>query len=115
MDNRSSLMRAGPFQPAKHGQNRLHEVAGRRALPVGAGHQVHRHLGVGVAGELNPGGLEFGTQCGVVLDDPVVHDRELAGGVAVRMGVAIGRAAMGGPAGVTDAGRPGQRRGFGLG
>ncbi len=36
---------------------------------------------------------------GVVLDDPVVDDRDLAGGVAVRVGVAVGRACRGWPSG----------------
>ena len=64
------------------------------------GEQVRDDLGVGVAGELDAGGLQLGAQRGEVLDDPVVDDGDLAGGVAVRVGVAVGRAAVGGPAGV---------------
>src|SRR5260370_42244147 len=36
-------------------------------------------------------------------DDAVVHDDDLSGAVAVRMGVFLGRAAMGGPTRVADA------------
>ena len=39
----------------------------------------------------------------VVLDDPVVDDREVHVAVRVRMGIGVRRAAMRGPAGVTDA------------
>ena len=71
-------------------------------------------LGVGVAGELDAGGLEFGAQRGEVLDDAVVDDRDLARGVAVRVRVAVGGPAVGGPAGVTDAGAAGERVGVGF-
>ncbi len=73
------------------------------------GDQVHGDLGVGVAGELHPVGLQLAAQRGEVLDDPVVHDRDLARGVAVRVGVAVGRPAVGGPAGVAQPGVPAQR------
>ena len=46
---------------------------------------------------------------GEVLDDAVVDDGDLAGGVAVRVGVAVGGPAVGGPAGVAQAGGAGQR------
>ena len=39
----------------------------------------------------------------VVFDDAVVDDDEGAGAVAVRVGVLLGGAAVGGPAGVADA------------
>ena len=63
---------------------------------------MDRHLGVGVAGELHAGVLEFAAQGGEVLDDPVVHHGELAGGVAVRVRVAVGGPAVGGPSGVAQ-------------
>ena len=72
-------------------------------------------LGVGVAGELDAGGLQFLAQLGVVLDDPVVDDRDLARRVAVRVGVAVGRPAVGGPAGVAEPGAAREARGVGLG
>ena len=58
------------------------EVARGQALPVGAGDQVHRDLGVGVAGELHPMGFQFVAQRREVLDDAVVHGPRSAGGVA---------------------------------
>ena len=103
------------LEPAQHREHRRDEVARGRALPVGAGDQVHRDLGVGVAGELHPVGFQFMAQRREVLDDAVVHDRELAGGVAMRVGVAVGGPAVGGPAGVPDPGGTGQRGGVGLG
>ncbi len=71
-------------------------------------------LGVGVAGELHAGGLQLVTQHGVVLDDPVVDDRDLARLVAVRVSVAVGRPAVGGPAGVAEAGAARKARGVRL-
>ena len=50
---------------------------------------------------LAPLALELAAQLDEILDDAVVHDRELFGGV--RMGVVLGRPAMGRPAGVADA------------
>ena len=73
------------------------------------GDQVHRDLGVGVAGELDALGLQLAAQRGEVLDDAVVDDRDLAGGVAVRVGIAVGGPAVGGPPGVSEPGVPGQR------
>jgi hypothetical protein len=69
---------------------------------------VHSNLGVGVAAELLAGGLELTAQRGVVLDDAVVDDGDLAVGIAVRMGIAVGGPAVGGPAGVTETGLTGQ-------
>src|SRR6185312_6056563 len=70
---------------------------------------VDRDLGVGVAGELHPGGLELSTQRGEVLDDAVVDHRDLSGGVPVRVGVAVG-----GPAGVPEPRRTDETLGTGL-
>ena len=52
---------------------------------------------------------ELGLELAEVLDDAVVHDRDLA--VHVRMRVALGRAAVRRPARVADAGVPGERLG----
>ncbi len=92
------------LEAAQHGQHRGREVARGVAVVVGRGDQVDGHLGVGVAGELGACGLQLGAQRRKVLDDPVVDDGDLACGVAVRVGVAIRRAAVRGPAGVTHAG-----------
>ena len=79
------------------------------------GDQVDGHLGVGVAGELDAGGLQLVAQRRVVLDDAVVDDGDLARRVAMRVRVAVGGTSVGGPAGVTEAGAAGQRRRVGLG
>jgi hypothetical protein len=49
------------LQPAQDGKYRGDEIAGGITVVVGAGHQVHRHLGIGVTGELHALRLEFGT------------------------------------------------------
>ena len=97
------------LQPAQHGQHGGDEVAGGVAVPVLPGDQVHGDLGVGVAGELHPDGLELAAQRGEVLDDAVVDDRDLDGGVAMRVGVAVGGPAVSGPAGMAQPGVPAQR------
>jgi hypothetical protein len=56
-------------------------------------------LGVGVAGELDAGRLELAAQAGEILDDAVVDDGDPAVGGEVRVGVAVGRAAVRGPPG----------------
>ena len=50
-------------------------------------------------------GQKFRAQGGLVFHDAVVHEGKLA--AKVRMGVAIGRGAVRGPAGVADAVSPG--------
>ena len=57
------------------------------------------------------GGLELGAELGEVLDDAVVHQRDPAVAAEVRVGVDVVGRAVGGPAGVPDAGGgAGQRR-----
>ena len=56
------------------------------------------------------GRLELGAQRGEVLDDPVVHQRDPAGGAEVRVRVGVVGRAVGGPAGVPDAGRRRRQR-----
>ena len=59
---------------------------------------------------MNASSLEFIAQLGEILDDAVVDDRDLLILAHMRMGISVGRAAVGCPAGVTDPGRrPGQR------
>src|SRR5262249_12682099 len=72
--------------------------------------QVDGDLGVGVAGELDARGFQLRPQRGEVLDDPVVDDRDLSGGVAMRVRVAVGRAAVGGPPGVAKPSAAGKNR-----
>ena len=74
--------------------------------------QVRDDLGVGLRGEGVALVGELPAQLRVVLDDPVQDDVDLVGAVAVRVRVLLGHPAVGGPAGVADAGR---RRGRGHG
>ena len=69
--------------------------------------QVRDDLGIGVGAKLPPLRLQRGPQFPVVLDDAVVDHRDAAGGMGV--GVGLAGLAMGGPAGVTDANRAGDR------
>ena len=66
--------------------------------------QVRDLLGVGLGGELLARRLQPLAQAGVVLDDPVEDDVDLAGAVVVGVGVLLGNAPVGGPAGMGDAG-----------
>ena len=100
------------LQPAQHRQHGSDEIACRLAVPVRLRHQMHGDLGVGIAGELHAGQLQLVAQSREVLDDAVVDDGDLAGGVAVRVRVAVGGATMGGPAGVAQPGVSGQRGRF---
>ena len=91
---------------ADHPPHRVGEVGTARD---GVGDEVREHLGVGVrcervtaVGEALPERLE-------VLDDAVVHHGDAARWVELRVGVAVGWRAVGGPARVADArGRRGQ-------
>src|SRR5271165_3451413 len=60
-------------------------------------------LGVGLGDEDVALGGQFPFQFEVVFDDAVVDDDDAAGTVAVGMSVLFGGAAVGGPAGMTDA------------
>ena len=97
------------LQPAQHRQHRRHEIPRSRPVPVRLRDQVHGDLGVGVAGELHPGRLQLAAQRGEVLDDPVVHHRDLPGRIAMRVRVAVGGPPVGGPPGMAQPGVPAQR------
>ena len=64
--------------------------------------QVGDAFGIGVGGEDVAAGAQVGAQAFVVFDDAVVDDGDRAGDM--RVGVAFAGYAMGGPAGVGDAG-----------
>ena len=66
--------------------------------------QVRDNFAVRVGRELVPGGFEAFPQIGVVFDDAVVDDGELAFFVGMRVGIAFAGDAVRGPAGVGDAG-----------
>jgi len=95
------------LEPGEHRADGDGETARAATLPPGVvegpGDEVGADLGVGVARELHPVGLELGAQRSEVLDDPVVHHGHPAGGVAVRMRVAVGGRAVRRPAGVAHA------------
>ncbi len=90
--------RVGAVDPAQGLADSQEEVAAVVLLD-----QVGHDLGVGLRGELVALALEFGLQLGEVLDDSVVHDRDAAPAVGVRMRVDDRRLAVGCPPGVPDA------------
>ena len=67
-------------------------------------------VGLGEQPELVGVGLDPGAQLGEVLDDPVVHQRHPAAEAEVRVRVDVVGRAVGGPAGVPDAGRRRRQR-----
>ena len=84
-------------------QRRLH--GGLEVAVVQLADQVHQHLGVGLRFEGVALLLEVGLQRDVVLDDAIVDESDAVTVrliVAVRVGVADARLAVGGPAGVGD-------------
>ena len=108
----------GDDEPLRVAPAEEHQGVGAVDLPDGLAHRVEQihpprglllgqvgdELGVGIRGQRRAtpeqGLLEFQ----VVLDDAVVHHNRVAG--PVRVGVGLGRASVGGPAGVADAGMP---------
>jgi hypothetical protein len=93
----------GAMQAAHGILHGFEQVAGIQVVD-----QVRDDFGVGLAFEDVARGLEFGAQLIVVLDDAIVDQGNARFVVAqareVRMGVVGGGHAMGGPAGVGDAG-----------
>ena len=72
--------------------------------------QVRGDLGVGLGEQVVAVALELVAQLGEVLDDPVVHHRDAALLAEVRVRVGVVGGAVGGPAGVPDAGRRRRQR-----
>jgi hypothetical protein len=72
--------------------------------------QDRHRLGVGLGLEGMTRRFELAPQCLEILDDAVMDDGDLAGGVAVRVRIAVGGTTVGGPAGVAQAGGAGPRR-----
>ncbi len=88
-------------------QRRFHRRLRRIAfLQVGLDEMNH-HLGVGLGGKLRTLALQLGAQLAEILDDAVVHHGDVLGRVRMRIGLV--RLAMGGPAGMADAGVAVQR------
>ena len=95
-------------RPLRLGNDASHRVGQVGAARDGVGDEVGEHFGVGVGGERVAAVGEAASQHLEVLDDPVVDDGHAAGGVELRVRVAVGRRAVRGPARVADAG--GRRR-----
>ena len=100
--------RVGPLQPPRGLLDGVEQVALVQRID-----QVRDDLGVGLAREHVAARLQLGAQLVVVLDDAVVDQRDACRAVGlaprpgreVRMRVVHRRRAVGGPAGVGDAGR----------
>src|SRR4051812_47132612 len=67
-----------------------------------------QHLGIGFGDKPMSVALERGPQCGGILDDAVVYQCQTAAAVGVRMRIAAGGCAMGGPAGGRKAAAAGE-------
>ena len=78
--------------------------SGHEVALVGCLDKVDDHLGVGVARKTMSLAHEALAKLGVVFDDAVVHDGEVARAVAEGMGVALGRNAVRGPTRMGDTG-----------
>ena len=89
------------LQARDDGAEGLDEVAGAVVL---AAEQHGGDLGVGLAAEGEAVGEKLVLELAEVLDDAVVDDGELVVVGEVRVRVAVGRAAVGRPAGMADAG-----------
>jgi hypothetical protein len=102
------------LETAQNGQHGADEVARGVTALVLSRDQVDGDLAVGFAGELHARSFQLGPQRGEVLDDPIMNDRDLAGSVAMRMRIAAGRPAVGGPPRVAERGASGQNRRIGV-
>ena len=88
-------------------QRHLHGVDRRQALFHLRGDKMRDDFGVGLRAEFDAARFQLFAQFAEILDDAVMHDRELVGGM--RMRVVFVRAAMRRPARVADAGHAGER------
>ena len=93
--------RIGAHQTLACGTNGGQQVG--RAVAQRLLDQMRHHLGVGVAGEGMPRGLQLLAQVGEVLDDAVVHHGDAAVAAGVRMGISLARTAVGCPTRMSDA------------
>ena len=91
--------RIGAFELRHRGAHGLEQILHRLQMMMDA---MRDDFGVGLGAELVARALQLGAQLFVVLDDAVVHDGQAVAG-DVRMGVALARHAMRGPARVGDA------------
>ena len=89
--------------PAHQTKRRSHRVEQPRVLLTRAVDQVRHDLGVGVARKAHSFALELTFQLEVILDDAVVHHRDVTGDV--RMSIGLTRPTVGRPARVPEPGR----------
>ena len=94
--------RPRPLEATRRLAQGLHHVPSGGAAQ-GLLHEVSDDLGVRLAPELVPTGLELLAKRTVVLDDAVVDDGHTAIAARVRVGVSVGGGTVGGPARVGDA------------
>jgi hypothetical protein len=85
----------------------LRRFGGVQALVEIVGDEMGGDFGVGLGFKRVAALAQFVAQVAEILDDAVMDDRDAAAGV--RMGIGLGGGAMGGPAGMADAGTPAQR------
>ncbi len=90
-------------------QRRLHRFLRRGTLEQVGIDQMRHDFGVGFAREFRALLFQHLPQLAKILDDAVVNHGDVVG--RMRMRVALGRLAVGGPAGVSDAGVAGERLG----
>src|SRR5206468_3670350 len=100
---RDESERGRALEPRKHGERCLIERAALRELIL---EEMHRDLGIGLAGKAMAFRDEWRLEHLEVLDDPVVDHRGHPAAVDVRMRVLLARPTMGRPARVTDPGVP---------
>ena len=107
----------GSRRAARRGRtSRPPRASASRTLPssVSASLRATRWASTSVSVSLasvTPASVSCGAQGGGVVDDAVVHDRDPAGLVGVRVGVGVGGRAVRRPAGVADPGRAGEALG----
>ncbi len=93
------------FEPLQRVIDGAHRIVPGTQL---AGDEMGDDLGVGVAGEGGAFSHQLLFQLAKILDDAVMHDRDIVGHMRVRVG--LGRLAVGRPAGMADAGLAHERR-----
>ena len=97
----------GTLHGVDHPPDGLHHVS---TLFIVVVQKLHHHLGVGLGTKLIALVQELAFQLRKVLDNTVVHHRNVAAAAHMGMGIDVVGFAVGGPAGVTDAQAAGQVR-----
>ena len=98
LENSDSVGANHVLQSALHGGEKVTISLFLRVLD-----ELHQHFGIGLGAEVVTLLLQHGAEGLVVLNDAVMHQREVPALREVRMGVDRVGLAMGGPAGMGDA------------